>query len=70
MQALQLNPNYKDTYVHAGLLLASLNYLDRAVQMWEKALSIDSTDTDINRLIKNAQLFKQSNLLNSKKEQL
>ncbi len=54
MQALRINPNYKETYVQAGVLLANLNFIDRAIQMWERALSLGPDDKEVLELIKKA----------------
>jgi tetratricopeptide (TPR) repeat protein len=59
MQALRIDPGYKDVYIQAGVLLANLNQLDRALQMWKQALIIDPTDAKVSGLIKKAREMKE-----------
>lgn len=54
MQALRIDPGYKEVYIQAGVLLANLNQLDRAIQMWQQALAMDPADATISELIKKA----------------
>jgi|CXWL01.1.fsa_nt_gi tetratricopeptide (TPR) repeat protein len=59
MQALRIDPGYKGVYVQAGVLLANLNQLDRAIQMWEQAITIDPADAQVLGLIKKAREMKE-----------
>ena len=60
MQALRIDPGYKDVYVQAGVLLANLNKLDQAIEMWKQALIIDPTDAKVSGLIKKARGMKET----------
>jgi tetratricopeptide (TPR) repeat protein len=60
MQALRIDPGYKDVYVQAGVLLANLDQLDRAIQMWEQAITIDPKDAQVSGLIKKAREMKKN----------
>lgn len=51
MQVLRVDPNYAPVYVHAGVLLANLNQLERAIGLWEQALELNPADAEASRLI-------------------
>ncbi len=59
MQALRIDSKYAPVYVHAGVLLANLKEFDRAVGLWEQALTIDPADDQVAQLIKQAQAERQ-----------
>lgn len=55
MQVLRIDPKYAPVYVQAGVLLANLNDLSRAIGLWKQALAIDPSDAEVSRLIKQAE---------------